>query len=74
MCIRDRTSGFANVRKPAYDDLVKQMNAGFTNIWLYRTPYSFIAQPAVKGLNPAREISFGNYQPKTWLGGLWLDQ
>jgi len=69
-----RTSGFANVRKPAYDDLVKQMNAGFTNIWLYRTPYSFIAQPAVKGLNPAREISFGNYQPKTWLGGLWLDQ
>jgi len=69
-----RTSGYANVRKQSYDDLVKQLNAGFTNIWLYRTPYSFIADKAVKGLNPAREISFANYQPKTWLGGLWLDQ
>ena len=69
-----RTSGYANVRKDSYDDLVKQLNAGFTNIWLYRTPYSFIADKSVKGLNPAREISFANYEPKTWLGGLWLDQ
>jgi peptide/nickel transport system substrate-binding protein len=69
-----RVNGFANARKAAYDDLVKQLNAGFTNIWLYRTPYTFIANKAVRGLNAAREISFGNYQPKTWLGGLWLDQ
>ncbi len=69
-----RVSGFANVRKDSYDDLVKQLNAGFTNIWLYRTPYTIIANTSVKGLNPAREISFGNFEPKTWLGGLWLDQ
>ena len=39
-----RGSGYVNVRKPAYDDLVKQLNAGATNIWMYSTPYSFIAQ------------------------------
>ncbi len=46
-----RQSGYAKIRKTAYDDLVKQLNAGFTNIWLYSTPYSFIAQKKVKGLN-----------------------
>ena len=45
-----RQSGYANVRKDAYDDLVHQLNAATTNIWLYRTPYSIIADPQVHGL------------------------
>jgi peptide/nickel transport system substrate-binding protein len=66
-----RVSGFPDVRKKAYDDLTRELNGGFTNVWLYRTPYSLIAEKQVRGLASAREIAFGNYQPKTWLGDLW---
>ena len=70
-----RQSGYPNIRKAAYDDLVKQLNAGFTNIWLYSTPYSFIAQKKVQGLDapggPAT-IPFGNYVPKVWWSEVWL--
>ncbi|HEY5153907.1 MAG TPA: ABC transporter substrate-binding protein [Acidimicrobiales bacterium] len=59
-------------RKTAYDDLVRQINDAAVNIWTFATPYSIIAQPAVRGLKPATEVPFGNFQPKTWLGGLWL--
>ncbi len=70
-----RQSGYAKIRKTAYDDLVKQLNAGFTNIWLYSTPYSFIAQKKVKGLDAPggpSTIAFGNYSPKTWWPNIWL--
>ncbi|MGZ7002743.1 MAG: ABC transporter substrate-binding protein [Acidimicrobiales bacterium] len=66
-----RVSGYVDVRKQAYDDLTKELNSGFTNIWLYRTPYSLIAEKQVRGLNQPREIAFGNYEPKTWIGDLW---
>ena len=69
-----RRSGYPNVRKEAYDDLVRQLNAATTNIWLYRTPYSIIADPQVHGFTTAREVGFGNFQPKTWLGQLWRAQ
>jgi peptide/nickel transport system substrate-binding protein len=69
-----RTSGFPNVRKDAYDDLVKQLNASATNIWLYNTPYSFVADPSVHGLSNAEKVSFGNYMPKTWQSKLWRTQ
>jgi peptide/nickel transport system substrate-binding protein len=59
-------------RKAAYDDLVHQINGAAVNIWTFSTPYSIIAAPAVKGLKVASEVPFGNFQPKTWLGGLWL--
>ena len=64
-----RTSGYPDIRKKAYDDLVKQLNAGFINIWLYWTPYSLDRRQA--GARPAgghRRSPFGNFQPKTWLG------
>jgi peptide/nickel transport system substrate-binding protein len=61
-----------DARKAAYDDLVHQINAAAVNIWTFSTPYSIIAQPRVKGLRAASEVPFGNFQPKTWLGGLWL--
>ena len=66
-----RQSGYVDQRKAAYDDLTKQLNGGFTNIWLYRTPYSLIAEKQLRGLTQAREIAFGNFEPKTWLGDLW---
>jgi len=66
-----RESGYVDVRKQAYHDVARELNAGFPDIWLYRTPYSLIADPHVKGLTKAREVGFGNYQPKTWLGDLW---
>jgi len=69
-----RTSGFPNIRKQAYDDLVKQVNASATNIWLYSTPYSFIADKNVHGLATPAKIPFGNFMPKTWLGQLWRSQ
>ena len=70
-----RQSGYPAIRKAAYHDLVKQLNAGFTNIWLYSTPYSFIAQKKVQGLDapggPAT-IPFGTYAPKVWWSNVWL--
>jgi peptide/nickel transport system substrate-binding protein len=66
-----RGSPVPDVRKKAYNDLAVQLNAGFTNIWLYRTPYSLIAERQVRGLNGPRQIPFGAAQPKTWLADLW---
>jgi peptide/nickel transport system substrate-binding protein len=68
-----RQNGYPNIRKQAYDDLVHQLNASATNIWLYNTPYSFIADPKVHGLPQTGGVRFGNYMAKTWLGGLWRE-
>ena len=64
-----RQSGYANVRKDAYDDLVHQLSAapptsGST------APYSIHADPGV-GFAKAKAVGFGNFQPKTWWGDLW---
>ncbi len=66
-----RESGYEAVRKQAYNALVPQLNAGFVNVWLYRTPYSLIADAGVQGLAKARAVAFANTEPKTWLGDLW---
>ena len=66
-----RTSGYPDVRKKAYDDLVTQLNASSTNIWLYWTPFSIVADKSVHGLQSASTTPFGNFQPKTWLAELW---
>jgi peptide/nickel transport system substrate-binding protein len=66
-----RQSGYVNVRKQAYDDLVKQLNAGFTHIWLYYTPFTYVAAKKVQGLDSPTgpgHIPFGNFDPKTWWG------
>ena len=73
-----RQSGYPNIRKAAYHDLVKQLNAGFTNIWLYRTPYT-LHRPE-EGAGPRRtgrpaKIPFGNYMPEDLAGralAVWL--
>ena len=48
-----------------------EINAQAVNIWTVSTPYSLIAETQVRGLTQPREIAFGNYEPKTWLGDLW---
>ncbi|HVN51855.1 MAG TPA: ABC transporter substrate-binding protein [Acidimicrobiales bacterium] len=72
-----RESGYPNVRRAAYDDVVKQLNAGFTHIWLYYTPFTYAAQKKVQGLaspqGPAH-VPFGNFMPKTWWGQIWLSR
>ncbi len=70
-----RQSGYPTKRKAAYDDLVKQLNAGVTHIWLYYTPFTYIAQKRVQGLSSPQgpaNIPFGNFVPKTWWGQVWL--
>jgi peptide/nickel transport system substrate-binding protein len=67
-----RSNSYPSKRKAAYDDLVRTANGAVLNDWLYRTPYSLIASARVKGLNAARDVGFGNYEPKTWFGALWL--
>jgi peptide/nickel transport system substrate-binding protein len=70
-----RGSGYVSIRRTAYHDLAKQLNAGFTNIWMYSTPYSYIAQKKVQGLDAPggpSTIPFGNFTPKTWWANIWL--
>ena len=68
---KGRESTDLQVRKDAYHDVAKQLNAAFTHVWLYRTPYSLVAGPGVKGFNTPRTIGFSAYGPRTWLGELW---
>ena len=69
-----RTNGYPNIRKKAYDDLVVQLNKAATNIWMYNTPYSFIAQKKVHldAADGPENLRFGNYSPKTWWPEVWL--
>jgi peptide/nickel transport system substrate-binding protein len=70
-----RQSGYPKIRKQAYDDVVRQLNAGFTHIWLYYTPFTYVAQKDVQGLNTAQgpgTVPFGNFMPKTWWDQIWL--
>ena len=59
-------------RKAAYDDIVRQINAAAVNIWTYTTPYSLIFAKSVHGLDGARSVPFGNFQPKPWWGDVWV--
>jgi peptide/nickel transport system substrate-binding protein len=70
-----RQSGFPNIRKQAYNDLVKQLNAGMTHIWLYYTPFTYIAQKRVEGFDSLQgpaHVPFGNFMPKTWWSQIWM--
>ena len=72
-----RESGFPNIRRAAYNDVVKQLNGGFTHIWLYYTPFTYAAQKKLQGLTSAQgpaHVPFGNFMPKTWWGQLWLSK
>ncbi len=65
------TTDFAT-RKAAYDDLMRERNEQAIELWLFHTPYALIAEPDIHGLNWFRVMGFGNFLPKPWIGGLWL--
>ena len=70
-----RTDPNFETRKQAYRDLAIARNEAVTDIWLFNTPYSIIADPEVRGLNSLRERPFGNFEPKPWLWpDVWLDR
>ncbi len=71
---RGRETKDTNERREAYAELNKAQNAAAVNIWLYFTPYSLVASDRVHGLQTASELPFGNFQPKTWWGEVWVTQ
>ena len=71
---RGRESEDFDARKEAYTEIVLENNANATTFWMYYTPFSIVAAPEVKGLSAIGDVPWGNFNPKTWLGGLWLAQ
>jgi peptide/nickel transport system substrate-binding protein len=69
-----RTAMGIEARKPGYEQLVKDRNAAAVDLWLFNTPYSLIGETNIRGLNWFRTVGFGNFLPKPWIGGLWIDQ
>ena len=70
-----RESGYPKIRKAAYDDVVRQLNAGLTHDWLYYTPFTYVAQKKVQGLDSPTgpgHVPFGNFMPKPWWGQIWV--
>lgn len=61
-------------RHDAYNTLVEEQNLNAVNLWLYYIPSSMVAAPEVGGLGAIGDVRWANFQPKTWLGGLWLTQ
>jgi peptide/nickel transport system substrate-binding protein len=71
---RGRESEDVEQRKAAYGALVEEFNEQAVHFWLYYIPYSLVADPKVKGLGAIGDVRFANFQPKVWIGGLWLDR
>ena len=69
-----RTANSFEARQPGYEQLVKDRNAAAVDLWLFNTPYSLIGENNLRGLNWFRTIGFGNFLPKPWIEGLWIDQ
>jgi peptide/nickel transport system substrate-binding protein len=69
-----RTATAFESRQPGYEQLVLDRNAAAVDLWLFNTPYSLIGDQNIRGLNWFRSIGFGNFLPKPWIGGLWIDQ
>ena len=65
------TTDFAT-RQPAYDDLMRERNQQAIELWLFHTPYALLAEADIRGLNWFRIMGFGNFLPKPWIGGLWV--
>jgi ABC-type transport system substrate-binding protein len=60
-------------RRAAYDQLMRERNEQAIELWLFNTPYALIADQDIHGLNWFRIMGFGNFLPKPWIGGLWID-
>jgi ABC-type transport system substrate-binding protein len=69
-----RATGDRAERMDMWSEMVPIINEELPYIWLFNTPYALMAQPEIHGLNPARELGFGNFELKWWLGEVWRDQ
>lgn len=69
-----RREGDRTARNLLYRELVPAINAELPYIWLFNTPYALVSDTNVHGLNAPREIGFGNYEIKWWLGDIWIEQ
>lgn len=67
-----RESTDFETRRQAYDALMKERNEQAIELWLFNTPYALIGDPNIHGLNWFRIMGFGNFLPKPWMGGLWI--
>jgi peptide/nickel transport system substrate-binding protein len=67
------TTGFEG-RKEAYDRLMRERNEQVVDVWMFNTPYALIGDENIRGLNWARAAGFGNFLPKPFFGGIWIDQ
>lgn len=67
-----RTTTDRDLRKQVYTDLAKERNQQAIDTWLFNTPYALVADKNIRGLNWFRTYAFGNYDPKPWIGGLWI--
>lgn len=67
-----RESTDQEARRQAFAEIVRERNENGLDIWLFNTPYSVIAEKNVRGLNWFRAYAFNIFQPKPWVGGLWL--
>jgi peptide/nickel transport system substrate-binding protein len=61
-------------RKKANVAVVKETNEQAINIWLFDTPYAYIAAQRVKGMNEFRTHPFGNFSPKPWWASVWIQK
>jgi ABC-type transport system substrate-binding protein len=68
-----RTATAFEARQPGYEALVKDRNEAAVDLWLFNTPYSYIGETNIRGLNWFRTIGFGNFLPKPYIGGMWID-
>jgi peptide/nickel transport system substrate-binding protein len=59
-------------RVEIYSEMARELNQELAHVWLFQTPFGLIGSPDVHGLNTAREVGFGNLDPKPWIGGLWI--
>jgi ABC-type transport system substrate-binding protein len=59
-------------RREAYDALMRERNEQAIELWLFNTPYALIGDQNIHGLNWFRIMGFGNFLPKPWIGGLWV--
>jgi peptide/nickel transport system substrate-binding protein len=61
-------------RAAAYEKLVLDRNQAVVDLWLFNTPYALIGDENIRGLNWFRQLPFGNFMPKPYLTGMWLQR
>lgn len=68
-----RQSTDQEARRNAFRDIVQERNENALDIWLFNTPFSIIADKNIHGLNWFRVYAFNIFQPKPWVGGMWIE-